>query len=314
VVLCLISGGGSALMPCPAPGITLAEKQETTRLLLSCGADIHEINTVRKHLSLIKGGGLAAHYAPATVIGLILSDVVGDNLDIIASGPTVRDSSSYEDACGILAKYGLVDRVPAPVSNRLRQGAKGAIPENPRTLPHCRNYLIGNNRIALSAMKNKAEALGLKPIIVTAAQVGEPGKAAAFRVQEIRADKYAGHDAILIGGETTPVLPSNPGQGGRNQHFAATVLQCMKDVQEPWVCISIGSDGSDFLAQVAGAIVDSETLRSAIGKGADLTESLKNYDTYSFFEKAGNSLIKTGNTGTNVCDLILFIMRPNQGE
>jgi len=307
LVLCLISGGGSALLPCPAEGITLAEKQETTKFLVSSGADIHEINTVRKHLSRTKGGGLGRHFAPARVMSLILSDVIGDNLDVIASGPTVADSSTFADAKRVLERYKLLERVAPAIRERIEAGCFGGINENPTTLDNCSNYLIGNNRIALEAMKKKAESLGLRARIITAKQVGEPSAAARKRVEEIRSGQYAGNSVLLAGGETTPVLPAKPGCGGRNQHFAAEVLQSMQGFDRPWVCASVGTDGSDFLPDVAGAIVDSSTLKAAEERNLSLPDFLARFDSNTFLHRAGNSLIMTGPTGTNVCDLVVFL-------
>ncbi|UCH50716.1 MAG: glycerate kinase, partial [Chloroflexota bacterium] len=241
LVICLVSGGGSALMPCPVDGISLEDKQKTTQLLLDCGADIHEINAVRKHLSRTKGGRLGEFYSPTKVVSLIISDVIGDNLDTIASGPTYPDSSTFEDAYGVLEKYDLTDSVPQSVLAYLKKGCRGEVTETPKSLTNCHNHIIGNNRLALEAMEQKAAELGFKPLIVTAEQEGDTAEAAYMRAREIVAGKHQGYNAILLGGETTPRLPANAGKGGRNQHYAAVSMLAMKSYSGNWVAASVGT-------------------------------------------------------------------------
>ncbi|MBM2824465.1 MAG: D-glycerate 2-kinase [Dehalococcoidales bacterium] len=307
LVICLISGGGSALMPCPAEGVSLAEKQKVTRLLLGCGATIHEINAVRKHLSRTKGGQLGGHFSPATVVSLILSDVVGNDLDVIASGQTCPDASSFIDACNVLEKYGLLERVPRGVRDVLSRGCQGEVEETPKTLNNCHNHIIGDNRLAMEAMADKARELGLTPSIVTAEQEGETTAVAQSRAAEVLAGKYAGVDVILIGGETTPKLPANAGRGGRNQHYAAVSMLAMAPYAGEWVVASVGTDGADFLPEVAGAIVDNSSLSSA--SGIDVKSYLDRYDSHTLLAKMGRSLIVTGSTGTNVGDVIVYALR-----
>ncbi len=228
LILCLISGGGSALMPCPADGIDLADKQKITELLLCSGAEIAEINAVRKHLSRIKGGRLGRYFSPATVVSLILSDVIGNDLSVIASGPTFPDPSTFSDARGVLEKYSLLDRAPERIIDYLRKGCQGDVEETPKTLNSCHNYIIGDNRLALEAAAKKAKEAGFTPLIVTAEQKGETTAAAISRANEILGTKYAAYDAIIIGGETTPSLPANAGGGGRNQHYGAVSILAME--------------------------------------------------------------------------------------
>ena len=260
LVICLISGGGSALMPCPADGLSLGDKQKVTGLLLSCGADIHEINTVRKHLSGIKGGRLAQYYYPATVLSLILSDVVGNDMSIIASGPTYPDSTSYADARQVLEKYNLLNKVPGNILAVLERGCQEKFGETPKLLENVRNYIIGDNRLALEAMAEKASSSGFRPFIVTAEQTGDTATAARQRAQEILNVIYKPHDAIIIGGETTPVLPDNHGTGGRNQHYAALTMFLLNNYPGEWLSASVATDGSDYMSDVAGAIVDGSSL------------------------------------------------------
>jgi glycerate 2-kinase len=307
VVIVLISGGGSALMPCPAEGISLEDKQKITDLLISCGADIGEINTVRKHLSRVKGGKLGAYFHPVTVISLIISDVIGNDLSVIASGPTVPDESTFSDALGILERYGLTEQAPGNVIALLEKGYRGEVAETYRELDNCRNYIIGDNRLALEAMEEKAIDTGLSPLIVTAEQKGDATEAAKSRAGGIIEGRYRGFDVLLIGGETTVRLPANAGTGGRNQHYAAVSMTAMSGFFGEWVVASVGTDGTDFMPDVAGAIVDVNSLEAARRKNIDIQSYLDRYDSHTLLEKIGDSLIVTGDTGTNVGDVIVYL-------
>jgi glycerate-2-kinase len=307
MVICLISGGGSALLPCPVAAVTLEDKQAITQLLLRCGADIKEINTVRKHLSLIKGGGLAAFYKPSRVISLVISDVVGDGLDVIASGPTVADPSTFKDAHAVLQKYGLLEKAPQNTVSFIRRGYEGDEAETPKELGNCDNYIIGHNRMALEAMAEKAKDLGLKPSIVTAEMTGATSTVAYGLAGEINNGRYRGFDVVLLGGETTPALPENAGKGGRNQHYAAVSMLAMQDCACPWVVASVGTDGSDYLPDVAGAMVDNRSLAAARAAGLDVEDYIERFDSNTLFTKMGRSLIVTGPTGTNVSDIVLYL-------
>lgn len=311
LILCLISGGGSALMPYPVDEIDLADKQKITQLLLSSGAEIDEINAVRKHLSEIKGGRLGRFYSPATVVSPLLSDVIGNNLSVIASGPTFPDPSTFSDAYSVLKKYNLLEAAPERVTDYLRKGCQGNAEETPKTLDNCHNYIIGDNRLALETMSKKAKEAGFTPIIVTAEQRGETTAVAISRANEILSTKYAAYNAILIGGETTPKLPANAGKGGRNQHYSAVSMLAMKQYPGKWVMASMGTDGSDFLADVAGAMVDDHSLDSAGARGIDIKAYLSRYDSNTLLDKVGGSLIITGDTGTNVGDVIIYLLKPS---
>jgi len=310
LVICLISGGGSALMPCPVDEITLEDKQQMTKLLIERGPTIQEINAVRKHLSKIKGGQLGKFFSPAQVISLIISDVIGNDPDAIASGPTVPDSSTFLDAYNVLKKYNLLSETPPVIVDFLAKGCAGKIAETPKKLDNCRNCIIGDNKLALQAMAAKAEQLDLKPYIVTAEQKGDPTGLATLRAKEILNGKYKNYDVILIGGETTPKLPANHGKGGRNQHYAAVSMTALKDYPGDWVVTSIGTDGSDYLPGIAGAIVDKNSLETSSTTGIEIQSYLDRYDSSTLLEKIGNSLIKTGNTGTNVGDAAVYILLP----
>ena len=308
LVICLLSGGGSALMPYPVEGVGLKDKQKVTDLLLKCGAEIHESNAVRKHLSQIKGGRLGQFYSPTRIVSLIISDVIGDDLDVIASGPTYPDSSIFQDAYGVLEKYDLIARTPQSVISYLKRGCRGEVEETPKSLTNCDNHIIGNNQLALEAMARRARELGFKPCIVTAQQNGDTATVAHSRAREILEGKYKDYDAILIGGETTPKLPENAGRGGRNQHYAAVSIVAMKSYPGNWVVASVGTDGSDYLPDVAGAIVDNDTLYRATARGIDVRTYIDRFDSNRLFRKVGRTLIVTGSTGTNVGDVMLYLL------
>jgi glycerate 2-kinase len=307
LVICLISGGSSALMPRPAEGLSLVDKQKVTGLLLSCGTDIREINTIRKHLSGIKGGRLAQYYYPTTVLSLILSDVAGNDMSIIGSGPTYPDSSSYADAQLILEKHNLLHKVPGNILSVLERGSRGEIEETPKSLENVRNYIIGDNHAALEAMAEKARSSGFRPLIVTAAQTGDTEAVARQRAQEILKMIHKPYDTIVIGGETTPVLPDNHGTGGRNQHYAALTMLLFKDYPGEWLMASVATDGSDYMPDVAGAIVDKSSLSNLKNKNVDIRDYLERFDSYTLLKETGNSIILTGNTGTNVGDVMIYL-------
>jgi len=309
IVLCLISGGGSALMPCPVAGVSLDDKQKLTGMMLSSGASISEINAVRKHLSLVKGGRLGAFFAPASVVSLVISDVVGNDLSTIASGPTYPDPTTFQDAWSVLVKYGLISAAPRHVVEYIRRGMDGREQETPKSLNNCRNYIIGDNRLALEAMARKAREMGLRPCIVTAAQTGDTAAVAQQRASELLAGKYREYNIILIGGETTPTLPPAHGVGGRNQHYAAVSMLALHSFYGEWVVASMGTDGSDYLRDVAGAIVDWNKMAAAEQKGLNVRDYLERYDSNTLLQKAGASLIVTGHTGTNVGDIIVYVVR-----
>ena len=310
LVLCLISGGGSALLPLPAEGISLEEKQATTRELLACGANIHEINALRKHISRIKGGQLARLAAPATVESLLLSDVIGDNLDVIGSGPTAPDASTFADVAAILAKYGIRDRIPASVRERIDRGVRGEIPETPKPgdplFARVRNTVIGSNRIALNAAARAARELGYRTLILSSEIQGETREIARMHAAIASEIVRTGHPVkppacIITGGETTVTI-RGAGLGGRNQEF---VLAAAIDIAglDRVAIFSAGTDGTDGPTDAAGAIADGRTL--ARNPGAQ--RFLDNNDSYHYFETLGD-LVKTGPTNTNVADVRLILV------
>jgi len=314
LVVCLISGGGSALLISPANGLSLQDKQETTKQLLACGATIHEINAVRKHLSRAKGGQLARAAHPAAVVSLILSDVVGDDLDVIASGPTVPDRSTFSDTMEILRRYDVWDRIPSAVRERVSQGAAGRADETPKpgdpVFERCAQILVGTNLRALDAAAQAAEQMGYRSIILSSKIEGEArevAKAFAAIGKEIRS---SGHPlkppaCVLMGGETTVTLQGR-GRGGRNQEFVlagALALEGLSDL----VLLAGGTDGTDGPTDAAGAIADGNTIGRAKALGMAPHAFLKRSDSYAFF-KPLNDLIVTGPTRTNVMDMYLLLV------
>ena len=308
LVICLLSGGGSALLPCPAEGISLEDKQAVTGLLLGSGADINEINIVRKHLSCTKGGQLGRYFAPAAVVSLILSDVIGNDLSAIASGPTFPDKSTFAEATRVLDKYGLMEKVPLPVLELLDKGRRGLISETPKKLDNCRNYIIGDIKIALAAMEQKALEMGHHPLIISSEQRGDTAASAALRAAQIMNGELGDHDVFLVGGETTIKVPPNAGKGGRNQHYAAVTLKAMKDYPGEWTAASVGTDGTDYLADAAGAIVDNQSARILQEQNLDIDKYLAACDSNTLLKRIGHSLVVTGDTGTNVCDVTVYIL------
>ena len=314
LVICLLSGGGSALLPSPGPGLTLADKQETIQVLLSCGATIHEINTIRKHLSRTKGGQLALSAHPARVVSLILSDVVGDDLDVIASGPTVPDPSTFQDCMNILSNYGITEKLPKAINEYLVDGAQGKIKETPKpghpAFDHTDHVIIGNNFQALDSARLYAESLGYKTVMLTSLLTGETRDAAHFHAAIVREIARSGHPAgapacLLSGGETTVTLKGN-GKGGRNQEFALASAIALEGL-EPVVLLSAGTDGIDGPTDAAGAIMDSTTLARARAKGLDAAAHLADNDSYCFFQTLGDLFI-TGPTRTNVMDMRIALV------
>ena len=316
LVICLLTGGASALTPALAAGITLADMRRTTELLLACGAAIHEMNAVRKHLSVYTGGRLAAAAAPASVVSLIVSDVVGDNLDVIGSGPTAPDASTFAQCLEITERFGIQDQLPRPVLQRLAAGAAGLVPETPKAdnplFAHVQNELVATNRQALDAAAAAAGELGYVPHILTASLSGDSReRASELATQACRASEMLkSGDAprcLLFGGETT-LHVRGTGTGGRNQEMAIVAAQCLQGYKGI-AAVFADTDGTDGPTGAAGGFASCSTLDEAAKLGLDPQAYLDNNDSYNFLEKCGHLLV-TGPTLTNVMGIGIFLVHP----
>jgi glycerate-2-kinase len=318
LVIFLLTGGGSALLEIPADGISWEDLQTVNAELLSCGASIREVNTIRKHLSRVKGGQMLRFLAPAKVITLAISDVIGDAPDEIASGPTVPDPTTYCDVWRVIEKYRLQTRLPDGVIQHLRRGMEGKIPETLKPgdalFANTDFRVIGNNRLMLQAAREAALAMGYRALILTDRMSGEAGAlgrrlAALMKAVGNRKEYLEKPWCFIAGGETTVILRGD-GTGGRNQELALAAAMELSGMQD-CLLMSIGSDGTDGPTEAAGAAVDGDTLRRAQEKKLEAADYLLRNDSYYFFKKLGE-LIVTGPTKTNVMDLVLlFIGKPH---
>lgn len=327
VCLCLLSGGGSALLPAPCEGISLEEKQRVTRLLHACGATINEMNAVRKHLSRTKGGRLAGAFHGKSLYSLIISDVVGDPLDVIASGPTAVDPTTFADAVGVLEKYKLTqmvreqpgeregDELPGRVLKFLNEGAKGLHQETLKVLPsNIHNLVIGNSRLALDASQARAEELGYRVLNLGDCIEGETQSVARQQADLVRGILDHGTPlpppvCILSGGETTVTLGNTQGKGGRNQEFALAFLVELGAAVDRVISLAGGTDGEDGPTDAAGGFADASTWNRSLLLDETAASYLKNHDAYHFLEKT-ESLLRTGLTQTNVMDLRVILVMP----
>jgi len=294
-----------------------------TRLLLGCGATIHEINTVRKHLSAIKGGFLARAFSPAQTLSLVLSDVMGDDLDVIASGPTVPDTSTWQDVKAIFDRFGLFTALPEPVVRATEEGLAGLRPETPKfgdaIFDSCSTMLVGTNFHAILEAERTSRQLGYHTLVLGTRISGEAreiGKVFSGIAQDIvlHGIPVSAPACIIAGGETTVSLRGK-GKGGRNQEMTLSVLKefsqfprGLRSALGNVVFLSAGTDGNDGPTDAAGAFADAETIGRAELLGLDPSRFLAENDSYTFFEKVGG-LFKTGPTGTNVCDIQILIVQ-----
>ncbi|MFQ3630062.1 glycerate kinase [Roseiflexus sp.] len=314
LVLALISGGGSALLTRPAPGITLDDMQCLTKVLLACGASINEINTLRRHLDTLKGGGFARLAAPATVVTLILSDVVGDPLDVIASGPTVADPTTFADALDVLERYGVLDQTPVAILDRLQRGMRGEIAETPKpgdpVLARVHNLIIGSNRLAAEAARAAAQSEGFNTLLLTTFLQGEArvvGRVLAAIAREVAAsDRPVRRPACVIAGGETTVTLRGDGRGGRNQELALAAAADLAAAPGA-LLVTLATDGGDGPTDAAGAVVSDATLRCAVALDLDADTALARNDSYPFFA-ALDDLLRPGPTQTNVNDLALVVV------
>lgn len=314
LVLCLLSGGGSALLPFPAKGLTLEQIQQLTQQLLHIGATIQEINILRKHVSQVKGGRLACLAHPSPLVTLILSDVIGDDLASIASGPTVPDPSTFQDCLDILDRYSLISKIPAPLLAFLQAGARGEKEETPKpdnpVFQKTHNVIIASNLTALKAALNRAKELGYNTLLLSSSIMGETREVAKVHAAIAEEIQYSGLPVskpacVISGGETT-VTVSGQGLGGRNQEFVLAAALQIKDMNNA-VVLSAGTDGTDGPTDAAGAIADGATIQRAQALGLEASQFLQDNDSYHFFQPLGD-LLMTGPTLTNVMDLRLVMV------
>jgi glycerate 2-kinase len=315
LVLCLFSGGGSALLEVLPDTIPPGDLQQTIELLLASGVTIDEMNCIRKHLSLVKGGRLAGRIAPARCVALIISDVIGDTVGTIASGPTAADPTTFRDAIDILEKHGLMNDLPGSIREHLNKGMAGDVEETVKPGEHVveavDNIIIGNNHTALQAADTRAKELGYNSLLLTGRYRGEArevAKIVASIVEEINErDLPAAKPAcILLGGESTVTIRGD-GKGGRNQELALATLVELKRADFDYAIACFGTDGTDGPTDAAGAVITPEILVRAEREGIEPERYLKNNDSYTFFKRT-DGLLVTGPTGTNVMDLIVALV------
>ncbi len=306
LIVFLVSGGGSALTPAPAPGISLSDKQVVTALLLAAGATINEVNAVRKHVSGFKGGQLARVANPAPVLALILSDVIGDPLDVIASGPTAPDPTTFAEALDVLARYRVLNRVSVSIRSRLEAGRQGEVAETPKPgdplFAGVSNQIIGNNATIIDAAAARARGLGYEPHVLTRALHGEARQVAAELVEQGR--RLPPPACLIAGGETT-VTVRGPGLGGRCQEFALAAALALP-AGEDLVVLAAGTDGTDGPTEAAGALIDAGTVSRGRAAGLDARQTLDDNDSHRYLRASGD-LIVTGPTNTNLLDLYLVL-------
>ncbi len=316
LVLCLFSGGGSALLVAPAHGVSLEDKLACTRVLLNSGATIQEINTIRKHISRLKGGGLSLLLSKTTAVSLIISDVVGDPLDTIASGPLVPDPSTYADCLEVIHRLRIEDEIPSSIISRFKAGLAGEIPETPKPgdplFRNAANLIVAGNSRACAAAAREAKRLGYRSMVLTTRLEGDTAEAAQFHMGIAEEIVFHGRPlrrpaCIISGGETTVRVTGN-GLGGRNQEFAAHCARRLAQLPAPCLVASVGTDGTDGPTDAAGAIVDNTTVSRSLKFGARyLQEALADNDSYTLFKRLGD-LIITGPTRTNVMDLHIILI------
>lgn len=314
LVFFLLAGGASALLPLPADGVSVTEKARATRMLAAAGATITELNTVRRHLSQLKGGQLAALATPATVVSLIVSDVVGDDLSVVGSGPTFPDATSYGDAVEVLERYRVYEDVPNAVKEHLKQGVAGLRPDTPAVLPSTvTNHVVGGPVRFLEDAQRIAAERGFRVVDLGAGLVGPANDLGVRLAELVLSNRSPDSPLCFLGvGETTVCLGENPGLGGRNQELVLAALERLtaaEDVSGDFVVLSAGSDGEDGPTDAAGAYINPRTLGDAMGEGDGLRTALLQHDAYPYLEKKG-ALIKTGWTETNVLDLQAVLLRP----
>ena len=313
LVIFLISGGGSSLLSLPSNNILLEDKIKLTNLLLKTDCSIDEINTIRKHVSDIKGGRLAEFALPSICYSYIISDVIGDDISTIASGPTIEDMTTFNDAQKILLKYNLFDKMPSSIRSHINKGLEGNIPETPKKLDNVNNNIICSNSIMQKEAALVASKLGYKTIVCPFTFTDEARKDALNLIKFSLSTLESTINqkiAIISGGETVVNITGN-GEGGRNQEFALSFLSGFKSVQKDfdWVLLSVGTDGIDGPTDAAGGIIDDSSIQKLQNQNLNIQSYLDNNDSYNFLEKI-NSLYKTGPSGTNMADIQILLINP----
>jgi len=312
LVIFLISGGASALLSKPPSTIALEDKITLTDLLLKSGASINEMNTVRKHMSDIKGGRLTKFAEPSSCYSLIISDVINDDISSIASGPTTHDKTTYKDAENILNSYNLLDKTPLSILNHINKGVSGEIEESPKDIINCDNKIISSNRLYREQLASFAKKSGYTPILIPRDIIGEAKEEAFFLIEQINEHTVNTSDkplAIISGGETV-VNMQGSGLGGRNQELALSFLANSKKIntQREWLLLSVGTDGIDGPTNAAGGIIDNTSVKCMMESNKDINNFLSNNDSYNYLKEI-NSLYITGPSGTNVADVQLILVR-----
>ncbi|MEM7127621.1 MAG: glycerate kinase [Chloroflexota bacterium] len=315
LVITLLSGGGSSLLVAPAVGLTLDDLQLMTNALLRCGATINEINILRKHCSAVKGGQLARAVAPADLVTLVLSDVIGNPLDVIASGPTVPDSTTWRDAWTIIERYDLLEQIPMAILGRIQAGLQGAVPDTPEPgdplFERSVVEVIGDNRIAARAAADQAQLLGFDTLLLTTYLEGEAQEVAKVAVS-LAKEILSTHQplqppaCLILGGETTVRLGDDPGRGGRNQELALAAAIALEGIENVTI-VSLATDGTDGPTDSAGAMADGTTVARGRAEGLSARAHLQNHDAYPYLD-AVHDLLLTGPTQTNVNDLIFVFV------
>lgn len=321
LVIALLSGGGSALLVAPAQGLTLADKQDLSKTLLACGASINEINVLRKHCSAVKGGQLARAVAPATLITLVLSDVIGSPLDVIASGPTVPDQSTWRDAWDLVEKYDLETALPPAVVDRFQAGLRKEIADTPKpddpSFAQAQTHIVADNRLAADAALKKAAELGYNTLLLSTfieGEAAETGKLLAALGKEVR---DSGHPipapaCLVLGGETTVTLSSGSGKGGRNQELALSAALTLRGIDGVTV-VSLATDGTDGPTDSAGGLADGATVARGEAIGLSALDHLRRHNAYPYLA-AVDDLLRTGPTRTNVNDLMFVFVQKMDEE
>lgn len=309
-VLILLTGGASALLVAPAAGLTLEDKSRVSSLLLASGADIHEMNAVRKHLSEVKGGGLLPLLPAGRSAALLISDVIGDDLSSIGSGPATADPTTFRDALDVLARFALTERVPRPVIRRLRDGAAGKIPDTPdspeEAIPH---HILASNSLSLRAATQEAERLGYRTEVFGEDLAGEVHATARRFARRLATLGSEPAPAALLGGGELTLRVTGDGRGGRSQEFALVAAREMEGLRGA-ALLAAGTDGTDGPTGAAGAFADGGSWRRACERGLDPAGLLRRNDSWSLFRETGDLLV-TGPTGTNVMDLMIGLSGGN---